>query len=152
MNAPLPTSEPSFIDDYLAYLLAQASHLISHEFHTVARRAGLPVLHWRVLATLVDGEARSVGEVATIILTPQSTLTRVVDRMSAQNLLMRVPDETDRRITRLQITPQGLRVAQRLVAQARDHEAAVLAPLGAKEAAALKKSLRLLIQLHLPGA
>ncbi len=140
-----------FIDDYLAYLLAQASHLISHEFHGVARKAGLSVLKWRVLATLVDGQALSVGEVAAIILAPQSTLTRVADRMHAQGLLVRVADDADRRITRLQITAEGLRVAQQLVGQARQHESAVLAPLGAQQAAALKKTLRLLIRMHMPA-
>jgi DNA-binding MarR family transcriptional regulator len=141
-----------FIDDYLAYLLAQASHLISHEFHAVARQAGIPVLHWRVLAALVDGRALSVGDVAGIILTPQSTLTRVADRMSEQGLIERRADAADRRITRLQITPEGLRLAQRLVAQARAHEDSVLAPLGRAEANALKEMLRLLIRTHAHAA
>jgi MarR family transcriptional regulator, organic hydroperoxide resistance regulator len=141
-------SQPAFIDDYLAYLLAQASHLISHEFHEVARRAGVSVLQWRVLATLVDGTPRSVGEVAVITLTPQSTLTRVADRMGEQGLLVRVGGSTDRRITQLQITPEGKKLAQRLVKQARQHEAAVLAPLGEVEAAVLKHALHQLISLH----
>jgi DNA-binding MarR family transcriptional regulator len=141
----------AFIDDYVAYLLAQASHLISHEFHRVVRQAGLSVLEWRVLATLCEGDARSVGEVATIILVPQSTLTRLADRMVAQELLARVQDEDDRRITRLQVTAKGRRIATRLVVEARRHEDAVLAPLGAPDAAALKKTLRLLIRLHMPA-
>jgi DNA-binding MarR family transcriptional regulator len=142
---PVPAG---FIDDYLAYLLAQASHLISHEFHAVARQAGIPVLQWRVLAALVDGQALSVGEVAKIILTPQSTLTRVAHRMCEQGLIERRSDDTDRRITRLQITPFGLSLARRLVAQARAHEDCVLAPLGQGQAAALKHALRVLIGMH----
>ena len=141
-------ANPPFIDDYLAYLLAQASHLISHEFHEVARRAGVSVLQWRVLATLVDDAPRSVGEVAVITLTPQSTLTRVADRMGEQGLLVRVTGSTDRRITRLQITSEGKKLAQRLVKQARQHEAAVLAPLGTAEATVLKRALHQLIALH----
>ena len=60
---PVDTAAP-FIDGYLAYLLARASHLISAEFHAVVRRSRLPVLQWRVLATLADGQRLSVGEVA----------------------------------------------------------------------------------------
>ena len=41
-----------FVDHYLAALLAQASHLISSEFHTVVRANGLSVSEWRVLASL----------------------------------------------------------------------------------------------------
>jgi DNA-binding MarR family transcriptional regulator len=140
-----------FIDDYLAYLLAQASHLISHEFHGVVRKSGLSVLQWRVLATLSDGTTRSVGEVATIVLTPQSTLTRVIDRMSEQGLVKRVADGLDRRVTLLRITPKGGRTARKLVQMARDHEISVLAPLAPGQAEAFKASLRLLIENHLPA-
>ena len=83
----------TFIDDYLAYLLARASHLISAEFHVVVRRTRLPVLQWRVLATLADGQALSIGEVADIVLIPQSTLTRVAERMVAAGLLHRAVEE-----------------------------------------------------------
>ena len=106
------------------------------------------MLQWRVLATLVDDAPRSVGEVAVITLTPQSTLTRVADRMGEQGLLVRVTGSTDRRITRLQITSEGKKLAQRLVKQARQHEAAVLAPLGTAEATVLKRALHQLIALH----
>jgi DNA-binding MarR family transcriptional regulator len=141
-----------FIDGYLAYLLAQASHLISHEFHAVVRSSGLSVLQWRVLATLADGSTRSVGEVATIALTPQSTLTRVVDRMSELGLVKRVADGLDRRVTRLRITPKGARMSRKLVEMAREHEATVLAPMDAAQAAAFKSALLQLIETHLPAA
>ena len=141
-----------FIDGYLAYLLAQASHLISHEFHAVVRSSGLSVLQWRVLATLADGSTRSVGEVATIALTPQSTLTRVVDRMSELGLVKRVADGLDRRVTRLRITPKGARMSRRLVEMAREHEASVLAPMDAAQAATFKSALLRLIETHLPSA
>ena len=42
-----------FVDHYLAALLAQASHLISSEFHAVVRANGLSVSEWRVLASFL---------------------------------------------------------------------------------------------------
>ena len=51
---PRSLKKGPFIDGYLAYLLARASQLISAEFHGVVRRSRLPVLQWRVLATLAD--------------------------------------------------------------------------------------------------
>jgi DNA-binding MarR family transcriptional regulator len=141
--APLP-----FIDDYLAYLLARASHLISAEFHVVVRRARLPVLQWRVLARLADAQVSSIGEVADIVLVPQSTLTRVAARMVQAGLLLRAEDAQDRRITRVRLSAKGLKLAARLVAQARAHEAAVVEALGADDAATLKRILRRLIEQH----
>ncbi len=141
--APLP-----FIDDYLAYLLARASHLISAEFHVVVRRARLPVLQWRVLATLADAQVSSIGEVADIVLVPQSTLTRVAARMVQAGLLLRADDAADRRVTRVRLSAKGLKLAGRLVPQARAHEAAVVQALGVADAAALKRILRRLIEHH----
>ena len=142
-----PAAEP-FIDGYLAYLLARASQLISAEFHVVVRRSRLPVLQWRVLATLADGQALSVGEVAAIVLVPQSTATRVAERMVQAGLLLRADDAQDRRITRVRLSAAGLKLAARLVAQARAHEAAVVDALGADDARQLKRLLLRLIEQH----
>ena len=144
---PAVTAEP-FIDGYLAYLLARASHLISAEFHVIVRRSRLPVLQWRVLATLADGQVSSIGEVAAIILVPQSTLTRVAARMVDAGLLLRADDSQDRRITRIRLSATGLKLAARLVQQARAHEAAVVQRLGAADAQTLKRILRSLIEQH----
>jgi len=137
-----------FIDDYLAYLLARASHLISAEFHVVVRRSRLPVLQWRVMAALADGQSTSIGEVAAIVLTPQSTLTRVAERMVKAGMLLRASDAADRRITRLKLSAAGLKLARKLVLQAREHEAAVLSAVSAADAATLKRILRRLIEQH----
>ena len=151
VTQPADTAEP-FIDGYLAYLLARASQLISAEFHGVVRRSRLPVLQWRVLATLADGQAPSVGEVATIVLVPQSTLTRVAERMVQAGLLLRADDAQDRRITRIRLSAKGLKLAGRLVQQACAHEAAVVAALGEADAYTLKRLLRTLIEQHAGGS
>ena len=54
------STEPAFVDDYLAALLAQASQLISAEFHEVVRAHGISVPEWRVLASLAGGEPISI--------------------------------------------------------------------------------------------
>ena len=55
-----------FVDDYLPALLAQASHLISGEFHLVVTGNGFSVSEWRVLATLAANEPMSIGRIAQI--------------------------------------------------------------------------------------
>ena len=134
-----------FVDGYLAALLAQASHRISAEFHHVAREAGVPVAEWRILATLTGGDPLPVGQLADIVVAPQPTVTRQLDRMAAKGLVERVAHETDRRLALVRITPQGEALAASLVRQARAHERRVLAPLGVERADALKAMLRELI-------
>ena len=140
-----------FVDDYLAALLAQASHLISSEFHRIVRRHDLSVSEWRVLATLaslVDGQSSSVGRLADITLSKQSTLTRLLDRMQLKGHVKRVSNKSDRRITTVRITASGRRVVAGLISAAKEHEQRVLEPFGLGSAEALKRTLRQIIDLH----
>jgi len=137
-----------FVDDYLPALLAQATHLISGEFHRVVRAKGFTVSEWRVLATLAGGEPLSIGRIAEITVTKQPTLTRVLDRMEARGQVRRIPHEQDRRVTLVGITPLGNRLVVGLIKAAREHEHRVLEPFGLQRAADLKATLRRMIELH----
>ena len=142
----------SFVDDYLPALLAQASELISGEFHEVVRASGFSVSEWRVLATLLEGGPKSIGTLAQISLTKQPTLTRLLDRMEAKGYVERIASNGDRRLTFVRITPSGKREVSRLAALARDHEERVLKPYGLERAKELKSILRAMIELHRESA
>jgi DNA-binding MarR family transcriptional regulator len=139
-----PASE-RFVDGYLAYLLARASHLVSRQFHAQLRDAGLALPKWRVLASLAGSDGRTIGELAQMALTPQPTMTKIVDRMEAEALVIRVPARVDRRRTLVRITPKGRDAVGPLIARARSHEAEVLRGFSNGEAALLKEVLGRLI-------
>ncbi|MEM5329102.1 MarR family transcriptional regulator [Paraburkholderia sp. JHI2823] len=141
-----------FVDNYTPALLAQVSQLISGEFHVIVQAAGFEVSDWRVLSTLSEGKAISIGQLAQISVTKQPTVTRLLDRMEAQGYVKRIPHETDRRVTLVRITPQGQKLVSGLIKEARAHEERVLAPLGKAKAEELKTTLRLLLDLHRPPA
>src|SRR5690606_23263258 len=79
MTAALFTGH--FFDDYLAALLARASAAVSAEFNEDITRSGLPVLHWRVLATLYDARGMPMSQIAELTLIPLPSLTRLVRRL-----------------------------------------------------------------------
>ena len=135
-----PAAEP-FIDGYLAYLLARASQLISAEFHVVVRRSRLPVLQWRVLATLHDGDPLTVSQLAHEVLSKQPTVTKLVQRMAEQGWVVLQACPTDQRRTLVAVTAAGRRLVKPLVEEAKAHETQVLRALGATEKAALRKLL-----------
>lgn len=137
-----------FVDDYLPALLAQASHLISTEFHEVVRANGFSVTEWRVLASLSGVEGMSVGRLAEVSVTKQPTVTRLLGGLEQRGVVMRLVDETDRRITRVRITSEGEKIIAHLIRQAKAHEQRVLQPYGSPRAATLKKLLRQIIQEH----
>ncbi|VVE73200.1 MarR family transcriptional regulator [Pandoraea captiosa] len=134
-----------FVDDYLAYLLARASALVSDEFHREVAAAGLGVLEWRVLATLSDGRARTVNQLADIVLAKQPTVTKVIDRLEASGYVVRGESATDRRQSLVSLTRAGIAHVTPLLDSARRHEARVLARFGQVQSAQLKNALRELI-------
>ena len=144
---PTPPELP-FVDGYLAALLAQASRLISAEFHAVVKASGFSVSEWRILATLTDSDGMSIGGLAQVSVTKQPTVTRLLDRMEEKGYVERYAHGSDRRITMVRITATGRDIVAGLIAQAREHELRVLEPFGLKRAEALKATLRRIIELH----
>lgn len=139
-----------FIDGYLAYLLAQASSRISHEFHREVNTAGLSVTEWRVLASLAGSEGESIGVLSQLALTKQPTLSKVVQRMENEGLVARSRIRTDRRQTVVRLTPKGAQLTEALRERAQRHQDAVLEPFGADNAKMLLAMLRELLTLHPP--
>ncbi len=140
-----------FIDDYLLYLLARASHVVSAEFHGVLRRAGVAVPVWRVLATLSGSPGETVSGLADTCLLQQPTMTKLLDRMVRDGLVKRLPDARDRRVVRIQMTPRGEAVVNDLLAAAKKHEAEVLARHPELDSMAIKDLLRGMIARHRRG-
>lgn len=136
-----------FIQGYLPYLLARASHLISGEFHRQLKAQRVPVMHWRVMASLWDGPM-SAREVADIILQKQPTVSRLLERMEKQGLVSRETDADDRRRIVVALTPRGRAIAGPLIDAARGHERAVLEPFGERNAGTLVAVLQRLIDQH----
>ena len=139
-----------FVDDYLAYLLARASHLVSAEFHARVEARGLSVAYWRVLATLSDADGMTMGELTRIVLYKQPTLSKIIDRMEGEGLIRRGSADDDRRKVRVYITDSGRALVAELQAEAKRHEADVLTGYGPEEQALLKKVLRQVIR-HCEG-
>lgn len=134
-----------FVDDYLLYLLALASHEASGEFHAQLKALGIPVATWRVLAALADVDGETISALARDVLANQPTLTKIVDRMARDGLVERSAAAGDRRKVLVRITDRGRALVADLRRRAQAHEAEILAGYDAAEAARLKAMLRTLI-------
>lgn len=132
-----------FFDEYLASLLARASAAVSAEFNEDVTRTGLPVLHWRVLATLYDADQMPMSKIAELTLIPLPTLTRLIRRLVLSGCVRTEKDPQDRRTTRVSIEPFGREKVGGLVAMAKERQRVLLE--GVENAEALKTSLRHLI-------
>ena len=134
-----------FVDGYLAYLLARASHQISTEFHEEIKAAGLSVMEWRVLASLTNSPALTIGELCDRCLSQQPPVTKLIARMRQRGWVTRTDGRQDRRQTFVELTPDGRAVAAPLLELARGHEHRVLSGISKSSQARLKALLRELI-------
>ncbi|KPP88384.1 MAG: transcriptional regulator, MarR family [Rhodobacteraceae bacterium HLUCCO07] len=139
------TGDKGFVSDYLLYLLAAASEAASAQFHAHVRSHGLRVPEWRVLAWLHDRDGAMITRLARISLIEQSRLTRIIIQMEERGLVLRKGDTRDRRRVRVHLTEKGRGIAETLVADARAHEAALLAQLEGGDGARLKPALAALL-------
>lgn len=142
--ADLAPKPPRFVDDYLLYQLASVSSGASEAFYRIVRGHGLKPPEWRVLGSLDGDEGATITGLADLSFMEQSRMTRLVERMEAKGLVRRVADPGDRRLVRVFYTDQGRALAALLIAEAKEHEARMLALLTPTEAARLKSLLQLL--------
>lgn len=138
-------AQKGFVSSYLLYLLAAVSDRASAQFHAHVRKAGIRVPEWRVLACLVDGDGAMITELARLALMEQSRMTRIIDQMEARGLVRRGADAQDGRRVLVHLTDAGRALAERLVADARAHEAEVLAALDPADAARIRPLLSALL-------
>lgn len=145
---PRELGHDSFAKNYLAYLLARASHVVSSEFHVSLKRWKLSVAEWRVLACLTDAEGLGVGELAAMALMNQPRMTKILDRMESEGVVERRADPADRRRAVIHMTERGRARVAPVLAAAKEHEAQIIAPFNEEERATIKQALDLLIDRH----
>ena len=111
----------------LAQLLSQAEYGVTRRLGLVLEEENCSVEQWRALVLLADGVSHSMSEVAEFALLPAPTLTRLIDRMVADNLAYRTADPHDRRRVLVHITPRGRKLQKRLAERIESSRAAILA-------------------------
>lgn len=135
-----------FIDEYLAYLLAQASHAVSSEFRSCLAEEDVSVIEWRVLSALADRPEMSVGRLSDIVICKQPTLSKGIDRMEAKGWVTRALSRKDRRVIAVSIDAPGMKITRGLLVKAKELEKKALDGFSKKEVQILKKTLRELVQ------
>lgn len=99
---------PAFqVEKYPFYLL---NRLVSRYNVVVEARLkplGLDIPYWRVLMILGERAPRSVKEIAAAAVIPLSTMTRIVQRMSAAGLVTVKESKADARVTEVALRAAG---------------------------------------------
>ena len=137
-----------FIDNYLLFQLALASHTFSEEFYTELRAAGVSPAKWRILINLVDCPGMYLTRLAKYALYEQSRTTKLVDQLVGEKLVRRRQDQRDRRRMSVHITVKGRKLVEPLIEKAKQHEDKVLSGLPKHDRTRLKSILAKLARRH----
>jgi DNA-binding MarR family transcriptional regulator len=113
-----------------------------------------PVLHahdismwgYIVLTALVEQPVRTQAALAQAINADKSRIISVLDELQERGLIHRQPDEADRRVHLLSLTPAGDRLRRSVEAAIRHREEQVLAVLTPAERDAFLESLKALYE------
>lgn len=137
---------PEFTNNYLGYLLARCSYEVSAQFHQKLKEEGVPVITWRVLSSIRQN-ADTVNQLAKKVLVNQSTLSKALDRMERDKLIIRQRDPEFRSKIRVQISEQGMTMIDRLIDIANQHEEQTFNKLSESDMQDLRGLLKKLIDL-----
>jgi MarR family transcriptional regulator for hemolysin len=110
-------------------------------FEDMLQRSGVSLATWTVLNALSEQGVLSQTELAGHVHLEGATITHHIDRLEQQGLLQRLLDPADRRVRRIEATPEGVRVHEQLVAAAQEFESTIFAGVSEAERKELRRVL-----------
>lgn len=142
--------------------IAHEQHRLIHDLYVllddgdrrVLASMQLTPLEFAVLQRLDVAHGQRLTDIGAELLCVKSTITRVVDRLEADGLVLRTPDPDDRRAQRLLLTARGVHVrdeAARLHNDAVERRMGLLDPGEQQQLRELLHKLRAALQHELAG-
>jgi DNA-binding MarR family transcriptional regulator len=98
-------------EESVGYLMRRLLTSVAHAADRKLQPHGVSYAQWSPLLKIGLDEARTVAELARTLQMDAGAMTRLLDRLEAKHLLKRVRSSEDRRIVRLELTPEGKQVA-----------------------------------------
>jgi MarR family transcriptional regulator, organic hydroperoxide resistance regulator len=138
----------AFPDDRrdLAAMFAPLTRALIAREEPVLDAHGISMWGYIVLTALVEQPVRTQAALAQAIHADKSRIIGVLDELQERGLIHRQPDETDRRVHLLSLTPAGDRLRRSVEAGIRQEEEEVLALLSPADREAFLRSLKALYQ------
>jgi DNA-binding MarR family transcriptional regulator len=139
------TPKPGSCPEEVAHLeMMRTMEALSHQFVHVFKAEDLSSTQYNVLRILRGApEGLPCGEIGNRMVTRDSDITRLLDRLEKRSLVSRCRESKDRRTVWTRITPEGLELLARLDEPIRKTHLELLGHLGAKRLNLLADLLRL---------
>ena len=67
----------------------------------------MPIEHWAILVVLWKEDGQTQKQISDLVFKDKGTITRGISLLEVNNLVVRVPDQEDKRIKRIYLTHKG---------------------------------------------
>jgi len=94
--------------------MAHADFKYHEDMDKVLHKHGVSKPIYRVMTVLRERQPASIGAIAEAALTKRSTISRIIDRMIEQDLVIAEPNPEDNRITEVTLTSAGEQMLRKL--------------------------------------
>jgi len=129
-------------EDSAAYLMRRILNVAAGEIDQALEPRGLTHAQWVPLLKLHWGNASTVAELARECQLDAGAMTRLLDRLEAKGLVVRVRSSSDRRVVNLELTDEGRATASQIPAVLCAVQNQMLQPLSVEEWQQLRTLLR----------
>jgi DNA-binding MarR family transcriptional regulator len=135
-----------FVENYLLFQLAIVSHRFSEEFHYYLKEMGISPSRWRILVNIYDKPGISINSLAKHTLYDQPRVTKAVNKLCREGVIMKKQSAEDKRRVMLHITNTGKETLIPIIQKAKHQEEEILNQLASNDRhnfkAVLKKLMR----------
>jgi DNA-binding MarR family transcriptional regulator len=132
-------------EEWFFYLLFQTVRRRDQAFGAALESLGLNLPKWRALSVISRLDGCTMNELAEFTTIDRTTLTRTADQLIGAGLVSRCGLAGDRRIVRLEMTPEGLAIFETALVEMRRFNRLALEGVSAKDQDHLRDTLRAVI-------
>lgn len=139
-------TEPYQVEDSVGYLIGRVKAQLAKSLDEALAPQGITAAQGGIMLMLASGRFNSCSQLAREMYIDAAAMTRMVDRLERHGLIVRLASGADRRVMKLELTPQGQEMAAHLPSVYLDARARNFAGLSAEEMGFLKSLLRRILQ------
>lgn len=117
MNGNLNFQSVALLEKELRFI----SHLIKQKGREILSNYTITPPQFIALQWLHELGDMTIGDLSTKMYLAFSTTTDLVDRMEKSELVQRIRDESDRRVVRIHLLPEGERIIEEVISKRQDY-------------------------------
>jgi DNA-binding MarR family transcriptional regulator len=125
------------LEQFLPYIFYLITSRLSQRFLERLRPHGMTVPRWRVLMVIANKGPSSIGKLVELTFIPQSGVSRVIDQMERDKLVVRRNSPEDQRVVEVHLSTRGKSIYRRLAHVAVSYADAVVSDFSRRERAEL---------------